>query len=279
MLISCLILCSCTSVQTKVEKSVSTFLKEKLKNPKTYVPTNFSKVDSIFQYDTLTQFYSLKSEEYERSKRIASIDSFSLEMYKSDSKKLKESQIEIKRQAEIVDSIGKQLINYKELFSDSAVKKNLVAYKVTHSYKHLGLDNEMVDLNLTFTLDKNFKIIQKALEKGINGQANFEIKIKCKDGGSYYTEYVIDPKFDGQLINSNGITTLTTKAGSHYLTWTAANKNGFNMLMNQETFHEEIKLEDSEFNFTYFVINGKTFIPFSTEIEAINDNYYQKYLK
>lgn len=281
ILIGFLLLVGCsTDIQTKVEKSVKKYLVSNLENPSTYESLNFSKVDTITQSDTtkeyLTFIESLIELELESQKRAERVREILLENLDKPStiKKANLTQDNL-----LLDSLQKVRNILLEISLEPEAINNIVRYKVTHDYSHNSLDNEMVNLKIDFTLDNKITVIPNKISKGINGMANFKIKILCKDGGYYYTEFVIDPKLDGQLINSNGLTEFNLKTGSHYLTWTASNKNGFGTLTNPETFRKELVLEDSKLIFTYFVIFGKEFFEYTNENEAINDSFFKDFLK
>jgi len=280
ILIGFLLLTGCsTDIQTKVEKSVKKYLTNNLKNPSTYKPMDFSKVDTITQADTTKEYLILIDRlieiEQEAQKRAERMVEISLEnLDKPNSTK----RPNLTQDNHVIDSLHKVRNLLLEISLKPEVKNNIVRYKVIHKYSHKSLDNEMVDLNIDFTLDNRVTIIPYKISKGINGMANFKIKILCKDGGYYYTEFVIDPKLDGQLINSNGLTDFKLKTGSHFLTWTASNKNGFGVLTSPETFRKELVLEDSKLNYTYFVIFGKEFFEYTNENEAINDSFFKEFL-
>ena len=280
ILIGLLLLTGCsTDIQTRVEKSVKKYLVSNLKNPTTYKPLNFSKVDTITQADTtkdyLTFIDGLIELELDAQKRAARQAEISLENLDKPNTIKKAS---LTRDNHLIDSLQKVRNFLLEISLKPEAKNNIVRYKVTHDYSHKSLDNEMVNLNIDFTLDNKFTIIPNKISKGINGMANFKIKILCRDGGYYYTEFVIDPKLDDQLINSKGLTEFKLKTGSHFLTWTASNKNGFGVLTSPETFRKELVLEDSKLNYTYFVIFGKEFFEYTDENEAINDSFFKDFL-
>jgi len=280
ILIGFLLLTGCsTDIQTKVEKSVKKYLVNNLKNPSTYKPMDFSKVDTITQADTIKEYLILIDRlieiEQEAQNRAERMDEISLENLDKPNTTKKSN---LTQDSHVIDSLQKVRNLLLEISLKPEVKNNIVRYKVTHKYSHKSLDNEMVDINIDFTLDNRVTIIPYKISKGINGMANFKIKILCKDGGYYYTEFVIDPKLDGQLINSNGLTEFKLKMGSHFLTWTASNKNGFGVLTTAETFRKELVLEDSKLNYTYFVIFGKEFFEYKDENEAINDSFFKDFL-
>jgi hypothetical protein len=280
ILIGFLLLTGCsTNIQTKVEKSVKKYLVNNLMNPSTYKPMDFSKVDTITQSDTIKEYLILidrliemEQEAQERAERMVEISLENLDTPNTTKRS------NFTQDNHVIDSLQKVRNLLLEISLKPEVKNNIVRYKVIHKYSHKSLDNEMVDLNIDFTLDNRVTIIPYKISKGINGMANFKIKILCKDGGYYYTEFVIDPKLDGQLINSNGLTEFKLKMGSHFLTWTASNKNGFGVLTSPETFRKELVLEDSKLNYTYFVIFGKEFFEYTDENEAINDSFFKQFL-
>jgi len=280
ILIGLILLTGCSiDNQKKVEKSVKRYLVNNLKNPSTYKPLNFSKVDTITQADTTKEYLviidGLIENELDAQKRAERMVELSMENLEKPSSFKKTN---LKLDNHRIDSLHKVRNLLYEISLKPEAKSNIVRYRVTHEYSHRSLDNEMVNLNIDFILDNKFTILPSKILKGINGKANFEIKILCKDGGYYYTEFVIDPKLDGQLINSNGITEFKLKTGNHYLTWTASNKNGFGISTNPETFRKELVLVDSKLNSTYFVIFGKEFFEYKDESEAINDKFFKELL-
>lgn len=268
-----------TSTQDKSEKSVKSFLKENLKNPSTYEPLKFSVADTVFQSDTLKARLDYLVRWHSNLVEFRRSDSSMLDYYKKYDKPRYQEQLEyINIKGKRIDSLNQSIENIKNEITSPDVQANLVEYRLTHDYRHKGLDDELVDLKIDFTLDKDFNVKKKKLQKGINGRANFDIKILSKNGSRHYIEFVIDPKFDDQIINSDGTTDLNVKAGKHYLTWTASNKNGFGVLTNPETFRKEIILEDSENTNTYFVINGKIYWTYKSIDEAEKNDYYVKYI-
>ena len=275
-----LVITSCsTSPQDKAEKAIKTYLKQNLRNPLTYESVNFTPVDSAFQSDTLKTTLDNLAKWHSNLVELRKSDSSVLDHYKRYDKSGYQKQLdEINRTGKRIDSLNLLIEDIKAKIILPEVKSNLVEYRLTHDYKHKGLDDELVDLKIHFTLGKDFDVKKKKLKKGINGRANFDIKILSKNESTYYVEFVIDPKFDDQIINSDGTTDLHVKSGKHYLTWTASYKNRFGVLIDPETFRKEIILEDSENTDTYFVIRGKTYWTYKNVEEAERNGYYTRYI-
>ncbi|HOT15282.1 MAG TPA: hypothetical protein PK252_11030 [Bacteroidales bacterium] len=200
---------ACTKTpQTIAEKEVKSFLKLKLKNPGDYKAISFEKLDTITEADTL---------------KLA-LDYYNMFVgFSADSQKIKQAMAAI-----------------NERLATPGLDTNIVYYSIIHKYSHLGLDNEKLELEVRFILDKNFKVLH--YDRGIQGQAYFDVAI-ATDLSEYY-------KIDRYELDGKPYSTSTVRHrlpyGKHTIRWWKADK----MLMSDDylplvSYNKEFWLMDN----------------------------------
>lgn len=136
---------SCTeSNQQKAEKSIKTYLLENLDNPKTYEPTNFSKIDTAsitdnyvykIQNERLQSLISLLNRERESSKEL-NIDTLYFDDLKKDIKNI---------ESDLINN----MIKYRKDY----------IWAVEHKYRASNKQGAIVIFTKRFILNDKFDII------------------------------------------------------------------------------------------------------------------------
>jgi len=73
--------------------------------------------------------------------------------------------------------------------------------------------------------------------------STYNVEITTKDGGVYYVEVVTEAYIDDLRLPTQGVRNLSLDAGTHTITWSYANINGFGMHLNERTKMENVVID------------------------------------
>jgi hypothetical protein len=133
---------SCSnSPDEKAQVAVKEYLKLKLKNPDSYEPLSFSKIDT-FKLDL--NYYDIEINKIQSS---------------NDSNKGFSNQG------------NNELLAELQAMKEAAIKKSKeTPYSITHYYTVINSNNERVKMSVKFRFDEDFNVVDESVSKSINGE-------------------------------------------------------------------------------------------------------------
>ncbi len=174
------------SPQQLAEKSITGYLKENLLHPGDYKPISFDTLKTFTEADTLN--------------RVLEFAKWKIG-YTTDS-------------AGVLATIAL----CEERLALPGVNTRVALYAVNHKYKHIGIDNQPVELSVDFFTDTAFHVVNTNF--GIQGQAFFDVLIVTQPWEySRIEKYAIDG-----VEYPIGTVKQKVPYGDHKITWWVAQK-------------------------------------------------------